>query len=166
DAMAVYTLHLPAGAQPGDARALDEAVIVKDGIAWWALIFPLVWFLWNRLWLGALAALGASVLVAAAGRVFNLTQGATTLLGILFAVLLALEANAFRRRALERRGLAAVDAVVADDLESAEVRAFARWLSRTPPAPAPRGPLAAPPAPAPAREAPVIGLFPETERRP
>src|SRR5690606_11439741 len=49
DAMAVYTLHLPAGAQPGDARVLDEAVIVKDGIAWWALIFPLVWFLWNRL---------------------------------------------------------------------------------------------------------------------
>ncbi|MFO7307736.1 MAG: DUF2628 domain-containing protein [Pseudomonadota bacterium] len=165
--MAVYTLHVPAGAKPGDARALEEAVVVKDGIAWWALVFPLLWFLWNRLWLGALTAFSAMVFVTLAERVFNLSPGATMLLGLLFVLLLALEANGFRRRALERRGFSMVDAVVADSLESAEARAFARWLSRETPTPAPRSPLAVPAAmPFPAREVPVIGLFPETERRP
>jgi hypothetical protein len=37
--MNTFTLHLPADAAPGDAEALDDAELVKDGFSWGAFVF-------------------------------------------------------------------------------------------------------------------------------
>lgn len=160
--MAVYTLHLPAEARPGDPAALERAVLVKDGFAWGALIFSGLWFLWHRLWLGFLAVLAASIALALIAQGLGVPDWASTLAALLLGILFALEANAIRRWTLLRRGQPAVDAVFADDADTAEVRAFDRWMTRKAAAAAttpdsrqaPSRPLA---------PAPVIGLFPEAE---
>jgi hypothetical protein len=65
---------------------------------------------------------------------------------VFLALAFGFEANAMRRRALERRGYPIVDYVVAANVEQAEQRFFERWAteSQVPPAPpAPRPPDAA-----------------------
>jgi hypothetical protein len=164
--MPSYTLHVPHIAAPGEADALLDAVVVRDGFSWGALIFQPVWFLWHRLWYGAVANIAAILAVAVACRVLNVGGGVTFLTLVALALLVANEANAIRAWDLERRGLVAWDAVIADDLDAAEAKAFARWLDHGAGAaarPGGRGSAASgPAAPAPKGTA-IVGLFPEPE---
>lgn len=158
--MTAYALHAPTGAQPGDARALDKAEVVKDGFAWPVLVVQVLWFVWHRLWLGALAMLVATTGLAVLCRALNVSIGATVLAEIALVVFFALEGNGIRAWTLKRRGRPAVDVTVADDRDSAEAKLIARWLGR---APEPAG--AAPPSTFAARPATPLGLFPEPEGR-
>ncbi|HKH34984.1 MAG TPA: DUF2628 domain-containing protein [Beijerinckiaceae bacterium] len=160
--MKTYTLHVPAGAPPGDAEALDRAVLVKDGFSWGAFFFSFVWFFAHRLWLAGLIVLVAVGTLAALLQILSVGGGASFWAAFLFAILVGLEANSLRRWTLARSGRPAVDVVAASDLEEAETRAFARWLEGGASAGAAQ-PRAGVPAPY-RRPEPVIGLFPEAER--
>lgn len=166
--MKTYTLHVPEGALPGDPEALDEAELVPDGFSSGAFVFSVLWFLVHRLWLGALIVLGAIVLLRVGLAGLGVEGLPGFLAGLLLAVLIGLEANSLRRWTLERKGRPAVGLVRAASRDEAEAKAFGRWLETGEAggrdAPAPR---AAPPAnrSRPDRAAPVIGLFPEAERR-
>ena len=162
--MKAYTLHVPADATPGDARALENALVVKDGFSWGAFIFSFLWFFAHRLWIAGLIVLVAAFALGALLQWLRLGAGVTFLAEFLFAVLVGLEASSLRRWTYQRRRRPAVDVVVARDREEAETKAFARWLGEPAAArssqrlpqrlqAAPRGGLE-----------PVIGLFPEAER--
>jgi hypothetical protein len=163
--MKTYTLHVPTEALPGDAAALERAVLVKDGFAWGAFFFSFVWFFFHRLWLAGLMVL---VAVGALGAVLQLLRvgfAASFWAWLLLAILVALEASSLRRWTLARRGRPAVDVVAASDLDEAETKAFARWLGEATAADAAPAWRAAPAVPsAYRRPEPVIGLFPEAER--
>jgi hypothetical protein len=166
--MKTYTLHVPAEAPPGDALALDRAVLVRDGFSWGAFFFSFLWFFAHRLWLAGLMVLVAAVGLGAALQILRVGEGATFWAEILLAVLVGLEAGSLRRWTLERRGRPAVDVVAAQDREEAETKAFGRWLGEAPSvsaATAWRPALSASAAPAYRASEPVIGLFPEAERR-
>src|SRR5918911_4931947 len=163
-AMKTYTLHVPAEAHPGDAGALDRAVLVRDGFSWGAFFFSFLWFFAHRLWLAGLIVLVAAVGLGAALQVLRVGQGATFWAEFLLAVLVGLEAGSLRRWTLERRGRPAVDVVAAQDREEAETKAFARWLGEAPSAGAAASGAAAPawraapPAASYRAPEPVIGL--------
>lgn len=128
--MAVYTFHVPDGAMPGDRGALERAAVVRDGFSWGALIFQLLWCLWNGLWLVALAFLLLSLGLGLALGYAGVPDGTSALIGVLLALLFAWEANNLRRLTLERRGLPVRGVVVADSAGEAERRAFANWLEQ------------------------------------
>lgn len=175
--MNTYTLHLPVDARPGEAGALDQAVLVRDGFAWGAFLFTALWFFAQRLWLAGLLVLAAVVGLAALLAALGVGPGATFLAELLLGILIGLEANTLKRWTLRRRK-PAVDVVAAASRDEAEVKSFGRWLARaaTPPMPAmptarpapglsPAQPLAGLPQASVRRPEPVIGLFPEAERR-
>ncbi len=160
--MRTYTLHLPADALPGDPRALDQAVLVKDGFTWGAFFFSALWFFAHRLWIAGILVLVAVVGLALALGTLRVGAGTILLAEFLLFVLVGLEAGSLRRWTYRRRK-PAVDVVSASDRAEAETKSFARWLSRTATA-APTAslrPIAAYRVPE-----PVIGLFPEAERQP
>ncbi|MFC0220784.1 DUF2628 domain-containing protein [Pseudochelatococcus lubricantis] len=178
--MAVYTFHVPAGASPGDRLALERAEVVRDGFSWAALIFQLLWCLWNRLWLVAAGFLALSFALSFGLEWAGVPEAAVGIAGLLFVLLFAFEANNLRRLTLERRGLALRGVVVADSAQEAERRAFAIWLGEREageshaagaPAAKPPGPQLQPRPPAhiyassgrEPREGEVIGLFPAAE---
>lgn len=180
--MAVYTLHVPADGVPGDPAVLGDAVLLKDGFAWGAFIFQVLWCLYHRLWLAALGLAIITFGVSAGLQWLDIPALATTVISLLIAGFFALEANGLRRRALERRGFRAAGVVVADSASDGETRAFSAWLAKRatgvaprtgtnpnhnqgPAGPAGREPLL-PSAPSPRPVAgphPVLGLFPEPE---
>ena len=161
--VATYTLHVPANAKPGDPEALEKAEIVKDGFAWGALLFTFLWFFWNRLWLAGLGVLIAVLGLAFALQALRVGTGAGFFAELLLSLLTGLEANSLKRWTL-RRKKPAVDLVTASDLEEAEVKAFSRWLESTG-GPRPHRVPTSFPAPSYRGPEPVIGLFPDMERR-
>jgi hypothetical protein len=94
--------------------------------------------------------------------VLKVGSGAKVFTMILLAFLIGLEASSLRRWTLQRRGRPLVDVVTASDSEEAETKSFGRWLSRGGAA-TPKASFA--PAAAYHVAEPVIGLFPEAERR-
>jgi hypothetical protein len=172
--MKSYTLHVPRDAAPSDPGALDKAVLVKEGFSWGAFFFTALWFFVHRLWIAGLLVLLAVLGLAFGLQTLRVGAGTVFLAELLLAILIGLEASSLWRWTLRRNGKPAVDVVAAADREEAETKAFARWLS----APAGRGyagsreqggRLVPPQEPAfatPYRTAgPIIGLFPEAERR-
>lgn len=173
--MAVYTFHVPRDAMPGDRAALERAVLVRDGFSWGALIFQLLWCLWNRLWLIAIGVILISTVLSFGLELAGLPEVAIGAAGFLFALWFAFEANNLRRMMLERRGLVMRGVVVARNEEEAERRAFAIWLKDQEPqevsekhkpqaeeaATSVRSAVYNPGI----RDTGIIGLFPSTEER-
>jgi hypothetical protein len=158
-----YTLHLPAGAEPGEADALEDAELVKDGFTWGAFFFTALWFFWHRLWLAGLGVLAAILALTFLLQALRAGPGTAFLGSLLLSFLIGLEASSLRRWSLRRRK-PAVDVVTAADLEEAETKALSRWLAGAADPRGPHAPFAH--AAVPQRRAdPVLGLFPDAERR-
>lgn len=160
--MIVFTVHEPdglAGRGPADA---DRIVFVKDGFCWPALIIPVLWLAYRRMWLVLVAYLAAAALLEAAGR-WLAGPAFTVAAGLAFAMLFALLANDLRRWQLARRGHRMRAVVTGRDREECERAFFAGWLAAAPPAR--RAPAPPPPPPVMPRATPagagVVGLFPE-----
>lgn len=159
--MRVWTLHEPP-AEAGlsrDERA-DRVVVVKDGFAWWGLVFGILWLLFHRLWLATLIYLVVSFALAALVYFVPLDEDWASWLLLLPSIWVALEGNDMRRRKLAWKGFTQAAAVLAKSRVEAEQRFFAEWDSAHPAAPAsaPRGPQAPRYG---ASEPQVLGLFPE-----
>src|SRR5829696_289249 len=117
-----YTLHVPAGAEAGDAEALETAELVRDGFAWGAFLFTFVWFFWHRLWLAGIAVLVAVLALPVALRMLGVGGFSTVVAEVLLFGLIGLEANSLKRWSWGRKK-PAVDLVTASDREEAEAKA-------------------------------------------
>ena len=159
--MNTYTLHLPAGGLSQDARLLDGATVVKDGFIWGAFLFPVLWFVYRRLWLAALFMLIAAVLGVALLWAAGITGFWALLAIFLWRLLVGLEASSLWRWTLLRRNRPVAQAVFAASEEEAEKKAFARLVDTEEPRPV----RAAAAGMGTYRTEPVMGLFPEPERR-
>lgn len=155
-----------------DVRTRSEKIVfVREGVAMWALFFPLLWLLYHRLWLMLLAYLAAVFAIGALVSVIDLPEmfGGVTTLALSF--LLMLEGNDLRRWTLARKGYSLVDVTGGRDMEECEQRFFETWLPGQKdrkgvlPTITPKrtgsGPIAGPRA-TPGDD--VIGLFPEPGR--
>lgn len=157
--MRTYTLHVPEGTARGNARALEQAELVRDGFSWGAFAFTVLWFLRHRLWIASLLVLAGLVALALAGRALGLSPLAAVIVTVLASLLIGMEASSLRRWTYGRQGRPARDAVIAGSQEEAEMKAAARWLDGE----------AAPRPAQPARpvhrrdEDAVIGIFPASE---
>lgn len=164
--MVSYLVHLPAEARPGSADGLDRMVLVKDRFHWLAFVVPLVWLLFNRLWLAFLVVLAASAAIAVATAMLGAPKGLTVALELLLALALGIFAAELRSQGLLRRGLVLAGVATGRDEDEAMRRFADRWLTSA----AYQGPAtgAATAGAAPTRGAfsapPVLGLFPEAGR--
>ncbi len=126
--MRTFTVHANASLP----RAEDHVRFVKEGMARWAILSPLLWFLYHRMWWEGAAYFGLSILIALAGGGLGLHENITVLLGLGVQLLAAMEANDLRRLALARKGYQTVAIVHGSDEEEAEARFFANWSQALP----------------------------------
>ena len=115
--MAIYVVMEP----PRDRADADE-VYVRDGFHVLGFLLPLVWLLWNRLWIETLVLLavmlGLGFLGETSGTAEMLVGGFT----LLVSIYVGLEGSALRLWALRRRGYAEWGVVEADSRADAETR--------------------------------------------
>ena len=157
--MRSYTVHAP----PGEP-APERFAFVKDGFAWPAFFFTLLWILWHRMWL---TLIGTIIFVLVIAWIDRLAGDAhATIFAIAGALLIGLEGNTIRRLSLENRGWREIGGAFGRNLTEAEIRFFHEWTNVS--ARKRDEPLQSAATTrvqsAPADEEPILGLFPEPER--
>jgi len=129
----VYSVYEPTPAPSGEGNADWEAraegvAFVKEGFAWIALIVPILWLIYHRMWLELLALLA---LFLSLPLIFGSDPAGKDLAGwasLGLTVLFAFEANDLRAWALRRRGFRFAGTASGRDQIEAETRFFSRWL--------------------------------------
>jgi hypothetical protein len=119
--VASYVVMQPEG------RPAEDAVLVRDGFHLLAFVFPAIWFLFHRMWIEALAALLAALVLGALAS-FAGFGNAAPLLSLLVSLYFGLEAPAMRLAALRRRGWHEWGIVEADGADDAETRYLAELV--------------------------------------
>jgi hypothetical protein len=151
----------------------DRFVFVRDGFSFWAFVFGPVWLLYRRLWLALVGYIVLSIAVAVALSWLHAGFGTRSIVVLLIAALMGLEAASLRRWTFSRRTWRLLDVVVADDEEAAERRFFDRWTAKRavdfdlsavdrgapPPTRNSQGQPSSQPPPVPRND--IIGLFPQ-----
>lgn len=166
--MTVYSVYEPPIQATDIAERADRLAFVREGFAWPAVLVPLLWPIYHRMWLEFIV---LAVIYVALQLAFGLTNQGQTLAGwasLAIAVLFAFEANDLRAASLERRGYRLAGVASGRDRIEAEHAFFTGWLPQqaklarepergheprraaTPPSSMPRG-----------EGEEVIGLFPQ-----
>lgn len=148
----------------GSARnGSDEsrAVLVRDGFHFLAFLVPVLWLLFQRLWLEALFILAATLAISGLGTFAGL-GAAAPVLTLLVSLYVGLEAPALKLAAMRRRGWRDRGVVEADNARDAELRYYLAVGGDDTQAPMKEAsiPLAAEPALSPQlSQGPALGLF-------
>lgn len=101
----------------------EDAVFIRDGFSFPALIVPQFWLLFHRQWLAAIAVIGLLVLGGLAAWHFN--QPLLALAADLpVSIYVALEGASLRIANMERAGWREASVVEAENNEEAEIRFF------------------------------------------
>ena len=147
---------------PPDGGELDErAVLIRDGFSLFALIVPVIWLLWNRLWFAAAMLLLLSVAIAIAISQIPSWSTVFTVSSVMISLFVALEGNNWRIAKKERQGWqlrTVIDAPSHATAEEIYVSAAAAPPEQQP-RPAPAFGKNAASAPAPAASGPALGLL-------
>ena len=117
----VFEPPVPNGEVPGPS---DRAVLVRDAMAKWAVLFPFLWLFRHGLILAGLVVLVAGILLSLLGAVPGLGLAALVL-PLALGVLVALEGPSLRAARYRRRGFREVAVVEATDEEEAAILYYA-----------------------------------------
>ncbi len=165
--MTVYSVYEPPADDSDVAVRADKIAFVKEGFSWPALLVPVLWLLYQRMWIELILFVA---ILSAVPWLFGFDQTGKEFAGwvsLALTILFAFEANDLRGWALQRRGYRFAAVATGRDRTEAERSFFTAWLpqqtrSKRVPEATPRASDASPPA----RGSndggdDVIGLFPQ-----
>jgi|JI10StandDraft_1071094.scaffolds.fasta_scaffold1261976_2 hypothetical protein len=112
----LYSVHL------GRGDAAEDAVLVKEGFCWPALLFGPFWAFYHRLWLWGVAWIAVAMAAGLAEEALPAAAGYLGFATIALELLFAAEANDLRRVDLARRGWREVEVVGGTDDDTAARR--------------------------------------------
>ena len=110
-------LEAPPG---GRAAPGEELVLVRDGFAFLAFVFPPLWLLWHRLWIEAIAVFAVLMVAALLENTLGITVSAP--ISLMVSIFVGLEGNAMRVARWRGRGWNAIAVVDARGVDEAELR--------------------------------------------
>jgi hypothetical protein len=116
--MKIFTAHRPPQASQ------EEAVFIKEGFSWPAFFFPVIWLVLKRLWFPLILYLLALAVVFALAARLSLSDTFVFIAALAVNLLLGMEGNERRRRAMARRGFIEEGPLVGKDLQEAELKYF------------------------------------------
>ena len=166
--MITYTVHERDSDLTDISKRAESILFVKEGFAWMAFLFPLLWLIYHRMWI-VLAGFVAILALLEVGVVsLELAEEIAVVTTFAMSGLFALQANDLRRWSLARRSYQFVELVSGRDRGECEQKFFTQWLDGQG-AQAdvlPKRAMSAKPAPAATGKTSsggddVIGLFPE-----
>jgi hypothetical protein len=165
-----YSVYEPTRGAAQPALRAEKVAFVKDGFSWPAFLVPLVWLIYQRMWIELVILVVLLGLVQWAIGTEEHAKALLTWASLAVSVLFGFVANDLRGFALERRGYRFAGSTSGRNREDAELAFFRAWLPeqgkavRVPKSQAPeqRGPERTVARAAPSGEAEeVIGLFPK-----
>jgi hypothetical protein len=124
----IYSVYEPANPETDIGHRAEKLVFIKDGFAWWAMIAPVIWLIYHRLWLGLIGFLAVLGALHGVMYLFGVTsEDSTALVSMGWSVGFGFLANDIRRLLIERRDYKLVGAIIAHSQTEGERRFFERW---------------------------------------
>lgn len=120
--MAIYSVHVRRQGLDPDR----DMVLIKEGFSWSAMIFTVIWALWNKLWLNTIVITMLLISTGVLGHALHLEPEFTGVVHMAIAIIFGYMANDLRRARLDRLGFEEVDLVYASSPLNAESRFFDR----------------------------------------
>ena len=121
--MAAYRVFEFPNAMPEQVQDGRNVELIRDGFSFLAVLFPVVWLLWNRVWFGFAIYVVFILVFILASELINPLIG--VLLNSLLGFYLGFEGTNWRAKKYLGNGWQEVDVVLASNYEEAEMRAFA-----------------------------------------
>jgi len=130
--MRLYTVqHRPSAANPrsGGVEAMDpDVVLIKEGFCWPALFMPVLWLLYRGQFWGLLAYLVLLGVLSTVSYIVGMDYITNSMLTLVLSLVVAAQANDWRRWRLGARGYELALVVAAGNLRQAEEVFFrTRW---------------------------------------
>ena len=126
--MTVYSVYEPPVPETDMIARADRLAFVREGFSWVALLVPLVWLLYHRMWIEFVVLILVYVGLQLAFGGDAQGQALTAWAVLAISVLFAFEANDLRTASLERRGYRLAGVVSGRDRVEAERAFFVKWL--------------------------------------
>lgn len=130
--MAIYVVMEPPRSRPD-----SEPIYVRDGFSWLGFLLPLIWLLWNRLWIETLVFLAVTLGLGLLAERAGVAEFTIAGLSILLAIYVGFEGAVLRSWALRRRGWTEWGVVEAENWADAEARYVSETAVKTEPVFAP-----------------------------
>ena len=119
--MAIYEVYISPNFKP-NSQTESGIKFVRDHTSVFALIVPIIWLIWNRLWLAlAIYIVFMAVMIFSVDTKYGLVLSAISFIPALY---LFLEGSALISADLRTKGWKMVGVVEANDRESAELKWF------------------------------------------
>ena len=122
--MNIYSVHYRQEAAASLTGLANEAVFVKEGVAWPAFFVPLIWLIYKRLWIVLVIYIAIELALTGLAGVAGLPDLLTVICSLTLNVIIGFEGNNLYRWGLERRRYKQQAIVVAANLIEAEHRFF------------------------------------------
>jgi hypothetical protein len=125
----VYSVYEPPGDEADLEARAEKVAFVKEGFNWVAFFLPVIWLIFQRMWIELVLFL---VIIAAVPFFFGSSEAGREFAGwttLALTVLFAFEANDLRGWALQRRGFRFAAVASGSNRVEAERSFFSRWLS-------------------------------------
>ena len=130
--MIAYTVHEPAEPSSDLYARAEQVVFVKEGFAWFALVFPILWLLYQRMWVVLGIFIGASIAVSMLMLALGASEQAAAWSSFALGALLALQANDLRRWTLESSDYLLMATVTGRNLDECEMKYFQQMVAQAP----------------------------------
>ena len=124
--MAIYSIYLPSSLAFTRENIAEHSRLVPDKFSWGGFLVPLLWLLFNRLWLNAFLILVFEVVLALGASRLGLPQAVTLITGLVLMGLVGLEGRKWLCAGLERRGFRLIDIIEAHSPDEALHRTLAQ----------------------------------------
>ncbi len=126
--MTVYAVYEPPAGTKDLTERAEKLAFVKEGFSWPAFFIPLLWLLYQRMWIVftvlLLIYIGVSVAIGADSQ----AQALSFWINLAISVLFAFEANDLREASLRRRGYRFAGTASGRSRTDAERSFFNLWL--------------------------------------
>ena len=123
--MKTYTVHYPPESGVSMTGLARDAILVKDGFSWPAFLVPLIWLIYNRMWIVLAIYVAIEIAFAAIAAGLSMPDGLTMVASLAVSFIIGFQGNDFLRWSLERRRYRQHAVVAGANLPDAEHRFFA-----------------------------------------
>jgi hypothetical protein len=125
--MRIYTVHEPVNRSRDPLERIDQVVFIKEGFAWLAMIAPMLWLIYHRMWLVLVALAGVFFVAGFFVSALAVSEVMSSAVFMALQLAFAFEANDLRRWYMELRGYEVIATISAPDYEAGQLRFFQLW---------------------------------------
>ncbi len=122
-----YMVYEPRETQKDLVARADEVVFVRDGFSFWAMVLPIFWMIYHRMWLALAGFVVTFLSLVLLGELFGAAPENDGFLFLGLSVIFSFLANDIRRIYLERHDYRLVGSLAGFSQTECERRFFNSW---------------------------------------